>query len=78
MSSTRPEKSTTLAAGRPEWTPAMSIFGLIPVISASDVGADVIDRLSAPMFGGLVSLVLLTPGVVPVAYSLVQRRWRAG
>ncbi len=56
----------------------MNIFGLIPVMSASGVGADVMKRLSAPMFGGLVSLVLLTLVVVPVAYSLVERRERAG
>ena len=55
----------------------MNIFGLIPVMSASGVGADVMKRLSSPMFGGLVSLTLLTLVVVPVIYSMVERKDRS-
>ena len=53
---------------------SMNIFGLIPVMLATGVGADVMKRLSSPMFGGLVSLVVLTLLVVPVVYLLVERR----
>jgi Cu(I)/Ag(I) efflux system membrane protein CusA/SilA len=47
---------------------AMNIFGLLPVMTATGIGADVMKRLSTPMFGGLVTLVLLTLFVVPVIY----------
>jgi Cu(I)/Ag(I) efflux system membrane protein CusA/SilA len=33
-------------------------------------------RLSSPMFGGLVSLMLLTLVVVPVIYSMIERQGR--
>jgi Cu(I)/Ag(I) efflux system membrane protein CusA/SilA len=53
---------------------AMNIFGLIPVMTATGIGADVMKRLSTPMFGGLVSLVLLTLFVVPVIYLYYASR----
>lgn len=46
----------------------MNLFGLVPVMTATGIGADVMKRLSTPMFGGLGSLVLLTLFVVPVIY----------
>ncbi len=52
----------------------MNIFGLIPVMGASGVGADVMKRLSSPMFGGLLSLMLLTLLVVPVLYLILENR----
>jgi hypothetical protein len=48
--------------------PADELFGLLPIMTATGIGADVMKRLSTPMFGGLVSLVLLTLFVVPVIY----------
>jgi Cu(I)/Ag(I) efflux system membrane protein CusA/SilA len=56
---------------------AMNIFGLLPVMTATGVGADVMKRLSAPMFGGLVTLVVLTLVVLPVAYVTWATRARA-
>jgi Cu(I)/Ag(I) efflux system membrane protein CusA/SilA len=52
----------------------MNIFGLLPVMLAAGIGADVVKRISSPMFGGLVSLTLLTLIVVPVIYLLMERR----
>ena len=54
----------------------MNIFGLLPVMMATGVGADVMKRLSAPMFGGLVTLVALTLVVLPVAYVTLATRAR--
>lgn len=54
----------------------MNIFGLIPIMTATGVGADVMKRLSAPMFGGLVSLVALTLLVLPAAYLTYATRAR--
>ncbi len=52
----------------------MNIFGLIPIMTATGVGADVMKRLSAPMFGGLISLVALTLIVLPAAYLTYATR----
>lgn len=52
----------------------MNILGLIPVMAATGLGADVMKRISSPMFGGLVSLTLLTLVVIPVIYLLYEGR----
>ena len=58
-----------------------NIFGLLPVLLDDGVGADVAKRIAAPMWGGLVSLTLLTLLVVPAVYviwrSFELRRLRA-
>jgi Cu(I)/Ag(I) efflux system membrane protein CusA/SilA len=56
---------------------AMNIFGLVPIMTATGVGADVMKRLSAPMFGGLMTLVVLTLIVLPVAYLSYAAHARA-
>jgi Cu(I)/Ag(I) efflux system membrane protein CusA/SilA len=53
---------------------SMNLFGLIPVMVATGMGADVMKRISAPMFGGLLSLALLTLIVLPVVYHQWQKR----
>jgi Cu(I)/Ag(I) efflux system membrane protein CusA/SilA len=50
-----------------------NIFGLLPVLMDEGVGADVAKRIAAPMWGGLVSLTLLTLLVVPAGYVV----WRS-
>jgi copper/silver efflux system protein len=49
-----------------------NIFGLLPVLLDTGVGADVAKRIAAPMWGGLVSLTLLTLLVIPAMYVV----WR--
>lgn len=53
---------------------SMNIFGLMPVMMATGLGADVMKRLASPMFGGLVSLMLLTLIVIPVIYKIREER----
>lgn len=53
---------------------SMNIFGLIPVMVATGLGADVMKRLASPMLGGLVSLMLLTLIVIPVIYKMREER----
>lgn len=53
---------------------SMNIFGLLPVMVATGIGADVMKRLSSPMFGGLISLMLLTLVVIPVIYKMREER----
>jgi len=50
----------------------MNIFGLIPVMFATGIGSDVAKRIAAPLWGGLVSLTLLTLLLIPVIYVI----WR--
>ncbi len=49
-----------------------NIFGLLPVLLDTGVGADVAKRIAAPMWGGLVSLTILTLLVIPAAWVV----WR--
>jgi len=57
-----------------------NVFGLLPIMLDTGVGADVAKRIAAPMWGGLVSLTLLTLLVIPAVYvvwrSLALRRER--
>jgi Cu(I)/Ag(I) efflux system membrane protein CusA/SilA len=50
-----------------------NVFGLLPVLIGTGVGADVAKRIAAPMWGGLVSLTLLTLLVIPAMYVI----WRS-
>lgn len=50
-----------------------NVFGLLPVLMGTGVGADVAKRIAAPMWGGLVSLTLLTLLVIPAMYVV----WRS-
>lgn len=49
-----------------------NIIGLMPVMLATGVGADVMKRLAAPMIGGIGSALLLTLFVIPAIYVI----WR--
>ena len=50
-----------------------NVFGLLPILLDDGVGSDVAKRIAAPMWGGLVSLTLLTLVVIPAVYVV----WRA-
>jgi Cu(I)/Ag(I) efflux system membrane protein CusA/SilA len=50
-----------------------NVFGLLPILFDDGVGADLAKRIALPMWGGLVSLTLLTLFVVPAVYVL----WRS-
>lgn len=49
-------------------------IGLLPVMLAVGLGADVMKRLSAPMFGGLILLMFFILIVIPVFYFLIEKR----
>jgi Cu(I)/Ag(I) efflux system membrane protein CusA/SilA len=50
-----------------------NVLGLLPILVDQGIGADVAKRIAAPMWGGLVSLTLLTLLVVPALYVV----WRS-
>ena len=49
-----------------------TIIGLMPLMYATGVGADTMQRLAAPMIGGLVSSTLMELILLPAAYYLIQ------
>jgi Cu(I)/Ag(I) efflux system membrane protein CusA/SilA len=50
------------------------IMGLVPILWTEGTGASVMQRIAAPMIGGMVTATLLTLLVIPVLYHL----WRGG
>jgi Cu(I)/Ag(I) efflux system membrane protein CusA/SilA len=55
-------------------TVAVIIAGLVPIMIASGAGSEVMQRIAAPMVGGMVTAPLLSMFVVPAAYLLLRRR----
>ncbi len=56
-------------------TVATTILSFIPIFLFSSSGADVMQRIAAPMFGGLVSSAILTLLIIPAVY-LLWLRWK--
>jgi Cu(I)/Ag(I) efflux system membrane protein CusA/SilA len=65
-------ESATLRVRPLLMTVGMNIVGLIPVMIDKDIGSDVAKRIAAPLWGGLVSLTILTLVGIPVLYVI----WR--
>ena len=60
---------------RPKMMTVVTILaGLIPLMYISGVGSEVMQRIAAPMIGGIVSSAFLTLLVVPAIYSIFQKR----
>ncbi|MBL4882309.1 MAG: efflux RND transporter permease subunit [Oleispira sp.] len=54
-------------------TAIATIAGLVPVMYGSGVGSEVMSRIAAPMLGGMISVVILTLLILPVAYYQVVK-----
>jgi len=46
------------------------IVGLLPIMLGTGTGSEVMDRIAAPMFGGIVSATALTLIVIPAIYLI--------
>ena len=55
-------------------TVSMITFGLVPALWAHGAGAEAIQRIAAPMVGGLITSTILTLEIVPAIYSLWRGR----
>ena len=54
-------------------TAIATIAGLVPVMYGAGVGSEVMSRIAAPMLGGMISVVILTLLILPVAYYQTVR-----
>jgi Cu(I)/Ag(I) efflux system membrane protein CusA/SilA len=55
-------------------TVSMIIIGLIPALWAEGAGAEAIQRIAAPMVGGLITSTVLTLEIIPAIYSIWRGR----
>lgn len=55
-------------------TVSTTIMGLIPIMWATEVGADIMQPIAAPMIGGMVSSTFLTLIVIPCVYMIWKGR----
>ncbi len=57
------------------------VSGLIPIMVGSGTGSQVMQRIAAPMVGGMITTTLLSLLILPVIYGLVlvlQERVKTG
>ena len=54
-------------------TVAVILAGLIPIMLSHGTGAEVMQRIAAPMIGGMITAPLLSMLVIPAAYLLLRR-----
>jgi len=47
------------------------IAGLIPIMLGDGAGSDVMQRIAAPMIGGMISTTVLSLIVLPVVYGML-------
>ena len=59
-------------------TVAVILAGLMPIMWGAGTGSEVMQRIAAPMVGGMISAPLLSMFVIPAAYLLMRRRRRRG
>jgi Cu(I)/Ag(I) efflux system membrane protein CusA/SilA len=55
-------------------TVSTMLLGLLPLLWAHGAGADVMQRIAAPMIGGLITSSVLTLEIVPAIYSIWRGR----
>jgi Cu(I)/Ag(I) efflux system membrane protein CusA/SilA len=61
---------------RPKMMTVVAIMaGLLPILWGTGTGSEVMNRIAAPMVGGMISSTVLTLAVIPALYALVKQ-WR--
>jgi Cu(I)/Ag(I) efflux system membrane protein CusA/SilA len=55
-------------------TVAVIVAGLVPLFIGAGSGSEIMQRIAAPMIGGMISAPLLSMIVLPAAYLLIRRR----
>jgi Cu(I)/Ag(I) efflux system membrane protein CusA/SilA len=57
-------------------TVAVIVAGLLPIMWSHGTGSEVMQRIAAPMIGGMITAPLLSMLLIPAAYRLLLRRAR--
>ncbi len=65
------EAATSLRVRPVAITAFTTMLGLVPIMWATGTGADVTQRIAAPVLGGMLTVLMLSLLVFPVIYSLV-------
>ena len=68
------EEGAVLRVRPKAMTVAVILAGLFPIMWGSGTGSEVMQRIAAPMVGGMISAPLLSMFVIPAAYLLMRRR----
>ena len=55
-------------------TVTVILAGLLPIMWGAGTGSEVMQRIAAPMVGGMITAPLLSMLVIPAAYFLLRRR----
>ncbi len=55
-------------------TVAVILAGLLPILAGHGAGAEITQRIAAPMVGGMLTAPLLSMLLIPAAYLLMRRR----
>jgi Cu(I)/Ag(I) efflux system membrane protein CusA/SilA len=55
-------------------TTAVILAGLLPIMIGSGAGSEVMQRIAAPMVGGMITAPLLSMLIIPAGYAMLQRR----
>jgi copper/silver efflux system protein len=55
-------------------TVAVILAGLFPIMWGTGTGSEVMQRIAAPMVGGMITAPLLSMFVIPAAYLLMRRQ----
>ena len=68
------EEGAVLRVRPKAMTVAVVLAGLLPIMLGSGTGAEITQRIAAPMVGGMVTAPLLSMLVIPAAFLLMRRR----
>jgi len=68
------EEGAVLRVRPKAMTVAVILAGLAPIMLGGGTGSELMQRIAAPMVGGMISAPLLSMFVIPAAYYLLRRR----
>ena len=54
-----------------------SFLGLLPIMFSTSTGADVMQRIAAPMIGGVISALLFVLLVFPAIFAVWRGSWNS-
>ena len=59
-------------------TVATTVVGLAPILWETGTGSEIMQRIAAPMIGGMLTAPLISMFVIPAVYLLLRRRGLVG